>query len=93
MLVCDHTRPIRRLWHAAHKQSTPLHIYDHGELVESIQSSEGVQQGIPSAGPMFAVSVQTMYEAVLKDLDDVNAVAVLDDFALVGLPESVFCCV
>ena len=83
-------QPIRRIAHWAYAKGSKLIVRNKKEqLVGQINSSTGVRQGDPLASLLFAVSMQHLYEKVLRDSDQVYGVAIQDDFTLVGPPA---CC-
>jgi hypothetical protein len=61
---------------------------DHGRLAGEFLSSEGVRQGDVLASLLFALSMRDAYSSSIKDLD-CQAVAVMDDFYLLGPPSQV----
>jgi hypothetical protein len=74
-----------RFYHWAYGTASPLLVYGpDGGLRECLSSAEGVRQGDPLSAFFFALSIQRVYEAVVKAAPGVVAVAIQDDFTLVG---------
>ena len=72
-----------------HTGSTLLVFDSHG-LLDTIECEEGLLQGNGVSSLAFNMSVQPLFVRALEGLDGVEAVAVHDDFTLVGEPVAVF---
>ena len=66
------------------QRASHLGIYDRGELIYRFVNDEGVRQGCPVASFLYALSVQSIYEAAVAGLPELEAVAVADDFTITG---------
>jgi ribonuclease HI len=66
--------------------SRPSHlgIYDRGTLIYRFINDDGVRQGCPVAAFLYALSVQSIYEAAVKGISGLEAVAIADDFTITG---------
>jgi hypothetical protein len=84
LLATPEAESIWRMFHWAYSQGSDLLLYDRSLLHSVLQSQEGVRQGCPFAAFAFALLVQPLYEAAIKDLPAVKAISVLDDITLVG---------
>jgi hypothetical protein len=83
--------PLWRLFDWSYGDSSPLYVYDRaGHRHATLESRRGVRQGDPLAAFAFALCVQPLYEAVVKGLPGVHAIAVQDDLTLVGAADDVF---
>ena len=84
------TRPIHRMFLWAYSDPSALLLFEpRGKLHSQLASQEGMRQGDPLASFVFALTVQPMYEAAIKNLPDCHAVSVLDDLTLTGPAEQV----
>ena len=81
--------PLFRLAHWSYGKSSPLIVMDHGKVIRSIESHEGVKQGDVLASLLFAVSMKNAYAASVAGLD-CHAIAVMDDTYFIGPPASAF---
>jgi hypothetical protein len=85
------TEPMWKMFHWSYAQPSPLLLYDHQQNLSTvIPSSQGMRQGDPFSGFGFALGVQPMYEACIKDTPACEAVSVQDDLTLTGPQEQVF---
>ncbi|MDR3736561.1 MAG: hypothetical protein P4L10_13640, partial [Acidobacteriaceae bacterium] len=73
-----------KAFHWQYEQSSPLLIYERGRLFAELRSSNGVRQGCPFAAFAFALTVQPLYEAALRESPDCNGFSIQDDFTIVG---------
>jgi hypothetical protein len=89
--LCDHPRasPILKAFHWQYSGSSPLLVYDSGRLFAELRSSNGVRQGCPFAAFAFALAVQPLYEAALREAVDCNGFSIQDDLTIVGPAEQV----
>lgn len=73
-------------FYAQYAEPTELLVYDRNRLVHKLLSSEGVRQGDPFAAFVFALTVQPLYEAALKQAREgcADGVSIQDDFTVVG---------
>ena len=82
--------PIRKLFDYAYNQPTPLHLYDKdGKLHDTLTSAVGVRQGDVLSSLLFSLAMQPIYENIV-DKHNVKAVAVIDDFTLIGEADNIF---
>ena len=56
----------------------------NGSLYSGIFSAQGVRQGDPLSSLLFALTVQPVYEAVVRQHPTIKATAIHDDITLVG---------
>jgi ribonuclease HI len=61
-----------------------LGIYDRGTLIYRFINDDGVRQGCPVAAFLYALSVQHIYEAAVRGVPGLEAVAIADDFTITG---------
>jgi hypothetical protein len=89
--LCAHPKaaPILRAFFWQYSDSSPLLIYERGELFHELRSSNGVRQGCPFAGFGFALSVQPLYVAALREAPTCQGFSIQDDFTIVGPYEEV----
>jgi Reverse transcriptase (RNA-dependent DNA polymerase) len=86
----ERCRPLWRLFDWAYGDSSPLYVYERtGERRATLHSRRGVRQGDPLAAFAFALCVQPLYEAVIRDLPGVRAVAIQDDLTIIGPADDV----
>jgi hypothetical protein len=73
-------------FYAQYAEPTELLVYDRNRLAHKILSTEGVRQGDPFAALAFALTVQSLYEAALKQAraGQADGVSIQDDFTIVG---------
>ena len=66
--------------------SRPSHlgIYDRGTLIYRFINDDRVRQGCPVAAFLYALSVQSIYEAAVSGISGLEAVAIADDFTITG---------
>ena len=76
--------PILKAFHWQYANASSLLIYERGELFAELQSSNGVRQGCPFAAFAFALTVQPLYEAALRESPDCNGFSIQDDFTVIG---------
>ena len=82
--------PLFRLAHWAYRSPSLLLVSRGGVPFGGILSAEGVKQGDVLASLLFALSVHSYYSQCIDGLPNLRAVAVVDDFYLVGAPDTVF---
>ena len=70
--------PLWRLAHWAYRSPTDLLLVQHGELVSSIVSAEGLRQGDPLSSLLFCFSVLPDYVSMLASAPGLHAVAIDD---------------
>ena len=86
--------PLLRMVHWAYSDASQLCVYEGGTLYDTVSSAEGVVQGDPLAALMFALSMQPIYEqCVAVSGGKVKALAIQDDFYLLGQVDEVMKCV
>jgi ribonuclease HI len=77
-----------RLWRffmmAYGNRSSHLGVYQRGQLIYNFINSQGVKQGCPVASFLYALSVQSLYTATVAGDDQLEAVAIADDFTITG---------
>ena len=77
-----------KLWRFFHSfygsRGSHLGSYEKNELIFRFVSDEGVRQGCPVASFLYALSVQHIYEAAVKGIPGLEAVAIADDFTITG---------
>jgi len=73
-------------FYAQYAEPTELLVYDGSRLVHKLTSSEGVRQGDPFAALGFALTVQPLCEAALRQGAPgmVDGVSIQDDFTIIG---------
>ena len=78
-----------KAFYAQYAEPTELLVYDRNRLVHKVLSTEGVRQGDPFAALAFALTVQSLYEAALKQARAglADGVSIQDDFTIVGSME------
>jgi hypothetical protein len=78
-----------KTFYAQYAEPTELLVYDRNRLVHKVLSTEGVRQGDPFAALAFALTVQQLYEAALKQACAglADGVSIQDDFTIVGTLE------
>jgi len=81
--------PILKAFHWQYSGTSPLLVYERGQLFDELESSNGVRQGCPFAGFAFSLTVQPLYEASLHDSPDCQGFSIQDDFTIVGPAEQV----
>jgi len=87
----EEAAPCWSLFRFLYDTASPLLLYDDTfKLREVVRSEEGVRQGCAFSSFAFALAMQPLYEASVRDLPNLVPVAVLDDFNVVGEPSSVF---
>lgn len=79
-----------RLFDWAYRAPSKLLLMRGEQVVDVLESAEGVRQGCPLAMMGYALLAQPGYEAAVADLEGVKAVAVADDLSLVGHVTPVF---
>jgi hypothetical protein len=84
-----HLSPLWRLAHWAYRSSSDLLLFQHGELVASIVSAEGLRQGDPLSSLLYCVSVLPDYLSTVASAPGLRAVAIVDDFEIMGPHASV----
>lgn len=77
---CKQLIPLFRL---AYDEPALLCCYDKSQLAGIVYSDEGVVQGDPLSSFLFAATMQPIFEAVSNN-NMVQALAILDDFYLIG---------
>ncbi|MDR3401982.1 MAG: reverse transcriptase domain-containing protein [Chthoniobacter sp.] len=84
--LCRHPQaaPILKAFHWQYSESSPLLIYERGQLFAELRSTNGVRQGCPFAAFAFALTVQPLYEAALRESPSCNGFSIQDDFTIVG---------
>lgn len=80
---------IWRIVDFAYSAPSDLYTFTNGAWVPSLQSSQGVRQGDPLGSLLFALSVKQLYNKSVQGLDSLSAMAIHDDFTVVGEPEQV----
>ena len=90
LLTKPNTQHIWKMFYWSYSQSTPLLVFDRGNLYATIDSAEGVRQGDPFSAFCFALGVQPLYENCIKDQPDCQAVSIQDDLTLIGPSKQVF---
>src|SRR6187431_234785 len=75
-----------KAFYAQYAEPTELLVYDRNRLVHKVLSTEGVRQGDPFAALAFALTVQSLYEAALKQARAglADGVSIQDDFTIAG---------
>jgi len=84
---------LRNAWNIfafAYGKPSSLLIRHQGHIMGSINSAQGVKQGCVLGSLGFALVMQPVYEACLRDLPAVSASAIMDDFTITGPPEDIF---
>ena len=76
--------PILKAFFWQYSDASPLLIYERGRLFAELKSTNGVRQGCPFAAFAFALTVQPLYEAALRECPDCNGFSIQDDFTIVG---------
>lgn len=71
------------------ERASHLGVYSKGALIMRFINDDGVRQGCPLAAFLYALSVQHIYLAAVRDIPDVTAVAIADDFCITGPSRSV----
>ena len=84
LLAHPKAAPILKAFHWQYAETSPLLIYERGKLFAELLSSNGVRQGCPFAAFAFALAVQPLYEAALRESPDCNGFSIQDDFTIVG---------
>ena len=84
LLAQPRAEPILKAFHWQYGDASPLLVYERGELFAELRSSNGVRQGCPFAAFAFALTVQPLYEAALRQTVGCNGFSIQDDFTLVG---------
>ena len=84
LFACKSTSPLWRFFVFAYGGASHLGVYERGHLVHRFLADNGVKQGCPIASFLYALSVQSLYEACIAEHRDVEAYAVADDFTLTG---------
>ncbi|MDR3446587.1 reverse transcriptase domain-containing protein [Dyella sp.] len=84
--LCAHPKasPILKAFYWQYAESSPLLVYERGQLFQELRSSSGVRQGCPFAAFAFALTVQPLYERSLEQSPNCNGFSIQDDFTLVG---------
>ena len=65
-------------------EGSAMGVYQRGKLIHHFLNNEGVKQGDPLAAFLFALSMQPVYEECVRGIEGVEAVAIADDFTLIG---------
>jgi hypothetical protein len=81
--------PLYRLAHWSYGNPSSLLVMDHGRVLRSFGSLEGVKQGDVLASLLFALSMKDIYASSVADLD-CHAVAIMDDSYFIGPPTATF---
>jgi hypothetical protein len=84
LLAHPQAEPILKAFHWQYSDASPLLVYENSRLFAELHSSDGVRQGCPFAAFAFALTVQPLYEAALRQAPDCNGFSIQDDFTLVG---------
>ncbi|MBA2721612.1 MAG: hypothetical protein H0U56_01695 [Methylibium sp.] len=84
LFACKSTSPLWRFFVFAYGGASHMGVYERGQLVHRFLANNGVKQGCPIASFLYALSVQSLYEACVADTPDVEAYAVADDLTLTG---------
>jgi hypothetical protein len=79
-----------RLFDWAYNAPSKLLLTRGEEVVGVLASAEGVRQGDALAMLGFGATAQPCYQQAVAGLPDLEAVAIADDFSLIGSPASVF---
>ena len=74
--------PLWRLAHWAYRSPTDLLLIQHGVLVDSIVSAEGLRQGDPLSSLLFCFSVLPEYMSTVASAPGLRAVAIVDDLEI-----------
>lgn len=81
---------IWRLVHFAYSAPSDLLVRNSdGSLFPGVFSAQGVRQGDPLSSLLFALTIQPVYEAVIRQHPTINATAIHDDITLVGQPDDI----
>lgn len=83
--------PLFRLAHWSYGSDSPLLLMDGGKLAADFQSCEGVRQGDVLGSLLFSLSMRASYSTCIQG-SDCHAVAVIDDFYILGPPNQAFPC-
>jgi hypothetical protein len=84
------TKPLWHLFHAVYGHCNAGLLYEpNGKLAARIDLAEGVMQGDVLGSFAFALSMQPLYEQAVRGAGLISAVAVQDDFTVVGTVVSV----
>ena len=81
--------PLYRLAHWSYSNSSPLLVMDHGKVIRSFGSHEGVKQGDVLSSILFAISMKDIYASSVAGLPS-HAVAVMDDVFFMGPSNATF---
>ena len=81
--------PILRAFHWQYNDPSSLLVFDGSHLFAELQSTNGVRQGCPFAAFGFALAIQPLYEAALRDSPECNGFSIQDDFTIVGPSDQV----
>lgn len=84
LLAHPRAAPILKAFHWQYSDASPLLVYERDRLFAELHSSDGVRQGCPFAAFAFALTVQPLYEAALRQAPDCNGFSIQDDFTIVG---------
>ena len=84
---------LKGLWRLAdwaYTDKSPLWLRDSdGRVSSHLISSNGVRQGCGLGAVLFAISMKAIYEEVQKLVPGIRAIAIMDDFYMVGKPAEV----
>ena len=83
--------PLFRLANWSYGSDSPLLLMAGGRLAAGFQSCEGVRQGDVLGSLLFSLSMCPSYSACIEG-SDCHAVAVIDDFYILGPPGQAYTC-
>jgi hypothetical protein len=88
----DTTKHLCRLFEWSHDGASPLLVYKDRELLTTLQSQEGVQQGHVLGSLGYNISIHPDYAAVQAEYkdQDVHLTAIHDDLTIVGPAAAAF---
>jgi len=84
---------LRQLWQLcrwSYAESSPVHFLDGGAIVQTLQFREGVKQGCPAGGSLFALDIARDCKAAAAVNPLVKVVAYYDNVYLVVPPPNSF---
>lgn len=82
--------PTWRMFDWSYNSPSPLLVMSGERVASVLQSSEGMRQGDPLAPLGYSANVHPLYTESVAGLPDVESVAILDDWSVIGAASSVF---